>query len=673
MILNRLPLKAERENPPENAGRSSHRILFIGGVMLAVLLIFIVRLWQLQILEGGEYQLAATLNRLRVVPIEAPRGLIYDRHGRPLVRNVPSFEVAVVPAYLPDDEEALDRIYRRLSELLEIPVTNRTATTSPQGAGEKGIRERVNEGLLVPYEPVVLKRNVDRETAMILLEEALTMPGVYVQVAPGRAYPTGPLTASAIGYVGRIPEEQADAYEALGYDPDTDLVGLTGIEYQYEKELRGSKGRRYVEENVQRQVIRTLGEPIQPVPGHNVVLTLDLDLQRAAYMALRRGMEKVGARRGVVIAMNPQTGEVLALVSLPTYDNNLFTQGIPPETYQALLQDPHHPFLNHAIGDQPPPGSTFKIVTAAAALQEGVIDERTIIQGEGVVYLPNKYYPKDPGRAQKFVCWIYLNRGGSHGPLNVVDALAQSCDIFFYKVGGGFEEQEIEGLGIQKLAEYARLFGLGEPTGIDLPAEAAGLVPDPTWKRRTYGETWSTGDTYNMSIGQGFLLATPLQILNATAAVANGGILYRPQLLYQITDVEGNVLYAFQPQVIRQVPVSPENLALVRQGMEAAVAYGTAQKAQVPGIRVAGKTGTAEFFCGPDDEKAGICRMGPPLPTHAWFTAFAPVEKPEIALVVWVFNGGEGSATAAPIAQEILSYYFQRAEKGTGEGQGASD
>jgi penicillin-binding protein 2 len=339
------------------------------------------------------------------------------------------------------------------------------------------------------------------------------------------------------------------------------------------------------------------------------------------------------------------------------------SDGITPDEYkiyQQLEADPYKPFLNHAIGDQLPPGSIYKIIPASAALQVGVLDRDTHLMGEGRIVIPNRYYPNDPGQAQPFVCWIWLNGQRAHGSLNVVEGLAHSCDIFFYKVGGGFEETQFEGLGEDRLARYSRLFGLGELTGVDLPGETRGLVPDRTWKRLTYGESWSTGDTYNMAIGQGFLLASPLQMLNATAAVANGGALFRPQLLLKVTDQEGNVVRDFQPEVIRYLPIDLTHLALVREGMEAAVQYGTATQAQVEGIRVAGKTGTAEFWCPNDEYAKGLCHQGDPLPTHAWFTSFAPVENPEIALIVYIYNGGEGSQTAAPIARDILAWYFQR-------------
>jgi penicillin-binding protein 2 len=418
-----------------------------------------------------------------------------------------------------------------------------------------------------------------------------------------------------------------------------------------------------VEEDVNGRVLREL-ESIDPIPGDNVFLSLDLELQQYVTTRLQQALDspQVQSRRGVVIAMDPRNGQILAMVSLPTFDNNLFSDGITPDEYkiyQRLEADPYKPFLNHAVGDRLPPGSIYKIIPASAALQESVLDRNTRIVGEGRIVIPNKYFPEDEGLAQPFVCWIWLNRRGAHGALNVVEGLAHSCDIFFYKVGGGFEETNFVGLGEERLARYSELFGLGELTGIDLPGESPGLVPDRTWKRLTYGESWSTGDTYNMSIGQGFVEVTPLQMLNATAAVANGGILYRPQLLFKVTDQDGGVVRDFQPEVIRYLPVDLTHLATVREGMEAAVQYGTATDGQIEGIRVAGKTGTAEFFCPDDEVKYGLCHQGEPLPTHAWYTTFAPVEAPEIAVVVYVYNGGEGSLTAVPIARDILEWYFQ--------------
>jgi len=617
---------------------------------LVVILAFVVlagQLWRLQIVKGEQYRLMADRNRFRLVPLDAPRGVIYDRHGRILVRNVPSFSVTIVPAYLPQDEEEEMAVFARLSALLGIPASS--ATASPVGgiAPRKGIKEMVEEARKVaPYAPVTIKTNVDRETVFVIEEEHLDLPGVLIEVDPIRQYPTGALTSHIIGYVGPIPRERAEDYRKRGYDLN-DKVGLTGVELAFEEELRGEKGCKYIEVDAAGREVRQVGDPHPPQPGHNLILTLDLDLQQFMAEALRRGMEAAGSKSGVAIAMNPKTGEVLGLVSLPSYDNNLFSGGISAEDYARLSSDPNHPLVNHAISGQYPPGSTIKPVHAAAALEEGVVDRDTTLTCQGIMWLPNKYFPDDPELAQPFYCWVH-KYGRGHGSLNVVEGIAHSCDIFFYQLAGGFED--FEGLGLERLAHYARLFGLGEKTGIGLPGESVGLVPSKQWKWLNYHENWATGDTYNVAIGQGFILVTPLQMLNATVAIANGGTLYRPQIVYQVTDADGHVVKSFAPEVIREVPVSEENLAIVREGMRAAVEWGTARGAALEGVTVAGKTGTAEYP-GPRDEEGN-------LPTHAWFVAFAPVEDPQIALLVFVAGGGEGTRTAVPIAAEILRYYF---------------
>jgi penicillin-binding protein 2 len=346
--------------------------------------------------------------------------------------------------------------------------------------------------------------------------------------------------------------------------------------------------------------------------------------------------------------MNPQTGEILAMASRPTYDNNIFVKGVSQRDWERW-QDDHRPLINHAISDAVPPGSVFKIVMAPAALQEGVLTARTQLSCPGRIVVPNKYYPNDPGQAQPFYCW---NEAG-HGSLDVVGGIAHSCDVFFYKTGGGFEETDFDGLGVERIATYARLFGMGVPSGVELPAESGGLVPTSDWKRHTYGESWSTGDTYNLSIGQGFLEVTPLQMLNAVNVVANGGTLYRPQVVHHVTNTEGDTTQPFEADIVRTLPVSEEYLALVREGMEGAVAYGTAAlRGQIDGLRIGGKTGTAQFC---DDI---MCGVGFEQPEHAWFAAFAPIEEPEISVIVFLYNGGEGSVAAVPVAREMLAHYF---------------
>ncbi len=649
--------------PPPPPRPSPHLRLILWG--LSIVLAFAglgYRLYRLQILEGPGYQALGERNRLRVIPLEAPRGLLLDRQGRPLVQNDPTFRVLVVPGDLPEDPAQREAIFQQLSQWLGLPVEGSGAST--QGQSGPGIRDRIEAAAReAPFRPLVLKEPVDQEVAFRLMEEGARLPGVRVEPVLQRRYPTGALTAHLVGFVGRIPAEQAARYQAEGYDPATDRVGLSGLEYALEAWLRGVKGARYVEEDALGRPVRVLAE-IPPQAGARITLTLDLDLQAVARAALQAKLDELNriagreiTRRGVAIVMRPTTGEILAMVSLPDYDNNLFVSPELPQVYPRLLEDPFGPLLNYAVAAQFAPGSVFKPIVAAAALQEGVITPRTQLFDPGEIVIPNRYFPNDRGLAQHFFCWL---RSG-HGWQNVVDALANSCNVFFYKVAGGYEvpgEPVFEGLGIERLARYIRAFGMGQPTGIELPGEAAGQVPDPEWKRRTFGETWSTGDTYNLGIGQGYLLVTPLQLIRAISAIANGGTLYRPTLVREIADAQGSLIRSFQPEVVGRLPVAPEHLAVVREGMVAAVERGTAVRAQIPGIRVAGKTGTAEF-CDDLALRMGLCQ-GRRLPSHAWFVAFAPAEAPEVAVLVFIWNGGEGSQNAAPVARQILEAYFRR-------------
>jgi penicillin-binding protein 2 len=630
------------------AAKGVLRVALLGLIILGFFAAFTRRLWQFQFVQGQEYRREAEEQSTKLITVPASRGIIYDRTGERLVRNVPSFRITVVPAYLPDDEEQAKEVLVRLAVLLGVPYT----TADREGEGDEtvlGIHEMIEEvPYVAPYRPIVIERNVEREKALLVAQEASTLPGVSVEVESVRDYPYGTVLSQILGYLLPIPEEAEQMYREEGYDPATDRIGTAGIEATYEDYLRGQKGEQIVEEDVLGRVLRVVEERAAPVPGDNVTLTIDLGLQQAVDEALRLGLEQAGSPRGVVIAMNPQTGEILAMASRPTYDNNIFVKGVSQRDWERW-QDDHRPLINHAISDAVPPGSVFKIVMAPAALQEGVLTARTQLSCPGRIVVPNKYYPNDPGQAQPFYCW---NEAG-HGSLDVVGGIAHSCDVFFYKTGGGFEETDFDGLGVERIATYARLFGMGVPSGVELPAESGGLVPTSDWKRHTYGESWSTGDTYNLSIGQGFLEVTPLQMLNAVNVVANGGTLYRPQVVHHVTNTEGDTTQPFEADIVRTLPVSEEYLALVREGMEGAVAYGTAAlRGQIDGLRIGGKTGTAQFC---DDI---MCGVGFEQPEHAWFAAFAPIEEPEISVIVFLYNGGEGSVAAVPVAREMLAHYF---------------
>ncbi|HDQ34956.1 MAG TPA: penicillin-binding protein 2 [Chloroflexi bacterium] len=624
------------------------RLAVMGWVIILVLGIYLIRLWQLQFLERRYYEALAEQQQYRLDTVSPPRGIIYARNGETLVRNIPAYNITITPGYLPAERERERAVLERLSLLIDVPY-------------ERLFEEIDAVRYHRPYAPRVVLRNADREIALLVAQEGgITMPGVDVEIVTRRSYAYGALTSQAVGFLGPIPPEQVAAYEASGYNPNVDRIGYAGVEASTEEYLRGEPGRRYILENVLGQELDVISERA-PIAGDNIHLTLDVELQQVAETALLEQMEAVGSQRGVVIAMDPRDGQVLAMVSLPTYDNNIFARQITEEELTALYENPHQPLINHAISDQVPPGSIYKIIPATAALQEGVINRYTTVNCPGRILLPNKLFPNDPGAAQPFVCWIYLQHGGGHGPVNVIDALAQSCDIFFYQVGGGWSDTNFTGLGLERLTEYTRRFGLGERTGIDIPGEARGLVPTARWKRLNYQETWTTGDTYNLSIGQGFLLATPLQMLNSLNAIANGGTLYQPQLIHHITDANGLTVRDYTPQVIGTLDVDASVIQLVREGLYLAVADGTASRARLENVTVAGKTGTAEY-CDDIAIANALCPVpeGRTLPSHAWFMAYAPYEAPEIAVIAWVYNGGEGSTVAAPIAQEVMQFYFDR-------------
>ncbi len=641
---------AEAEEKP----RGNFRIFRVGIIIAFGVLA--LQLAQVQIVQGKYYRDAANQNRFRLVQTNALRGIIYDRTGNIVARNVPSFNVSIVPADLPEDKQ--DEIFQKLSVLLNVPIDTVIENTAVDVVGQlpsdidrtvipptrkPGLRELLAQGQRDPFSPILIKTNVPRDVAFYIEENHLDFPGVQVGLDPVREYPEGALLSHILGYVGPIPSETVTDYENQGYSPN-DQVGLTGLEYSFEPDLHGTKGRRYIEVDVAGREVANLGEE-PPIPGHNLVLTIDTEFQKTVQTLLEKALRGVNSKTGVAIVLDPRNGEILAMVSLPSYDDNLFATGISIDDYTKLAQDPLHPLVDHAITGQYPPGSTFKLIPASAALQEHVVDINTRIQTPGTIWVPNKYYPDDPKLAQPFYDWYKPG----FGSLSILGGLAESSDVFFYKLAGGESPNFDTGLGQDRLSEYARLFGLGAPTGIDLPGEAPGLVPDQTWKRKTIGDIWTVGDTYNMGIGQGYVLATPLQVADYTAIVANGGTLYKPQLVHAVTDSDGRIVRTIQPQVIRQLPIDPSAFTIVREGMREGVTSGTSTNANLADVAVAAKTGTAEYY-GP--------RVNGHLPTHAWFTAFAPYDNPQVVVTVFIAGGGEGSQVAAPAVANILRAYF---------------
>ncbi len=689
--------------------------------LLAAFLLLVGRLYQLQILQNATYQAQADDNRFRFIEVAPPRGVIYDRNGEILARNRPSFVIAIVPAELPDDlfdtdvdEErlAIERILLalkadsdpeialNLAEVMFLRLGRADFANVVMGAGvdlgyrlvtlqfveKEGDTEKlVERPTLIPdlskqlplaglvalvyravqlgtqgssYEGIPLLELVNRDRAFTVAEETFQLQGVQVQQIPVRDYVYGDLVSHVLGFMGPIPALAAETYTAEGYRDPNEQVGLNGLEYTYQDELRGVPGQKYIEVDILGRQMRTVGQVLEPVPGLNLRLSIDIRLQEAMYNALTATVEQVKSPHAVAIAMNPKTGAILGMVSLPSFDNNIFSEGIGPD-YLALEADERKPLINYAIGGLYPPGSTFKLVSATAALAEGVIDPTSVIVDNGPIYLRNRFFPNDLSQAQKFVSWNH-KLGIYHGRMTVVEALALSNDIFFYWIGGGFPNA-LQGLGNERLAKWMNLFGYAEQTGIDLPGEVTWFPPDDQWKRINLAESWTTGDSYNMAIGQGYVLGTPLQVLVSTAAVANGGYMIKPQIVQEMIDAEGGLQWEFTPQVVSELPVDKKLLHYVQQGLWAVVnaPYGTAPNSRVSGVVVAGKTGTAEF-CQWDAaiEDCAFRDKDDNLPYHAWYTAYAPFEDPQIAVVVFVYNGGEGSSVAAPVAQKILDFYF---------------
>ncbi|OGO49339.1 MAG: penicillin-binding protein 2 [Chloroflexi bacterium RBG_16_68_14] len=611
-----------------------HRFLLLKALIVVLFGVLSLQLARMQIVEHAKYNARAESNRLRTVPILPARGLIYDRNGVQLVENLPIFSAAVTPADVP--QEQLLTVVAGLSEI--------TGVAPQEIATEIAEAQKSND----PFTPLVVKANLDEETAFRLRERQADLPGVQVVVESVRDYSTGALTSHLLGYVGRIDAEEYVKLRDDGYQLN-DRLGKAGVEYTYEAVLRGRPGYRQVEIDAAGEEIRTI-RSVSPRPASSLVLSLDLDLQRQVTQVLQNA--KGNSLNAVAIVMDVRTGGILAMVSLPAYDNNILTDPVDQEKLPALLDDPARPMVNHAISEVHPPGSTFKQVTGTAALQEGVATSDTTITSYGYITVEDEYVPDK--------VWV-MRDWAALGTLDFYRGLAMSSDVYFYYLAGGYYENGqrlFRGLGPERLARYAREYGLGAPTGIDLPGEAAGLVPDPAWKEQAIGEVWTLGDTYNFGIGQGYLTMTPLQLLRVIAAIANGGDVLVPHVVREIVGEEGNVLKRVERQVQHHLNISEQHLAIVREALRQAAVYGPARTGTSSQVTIAAKTGTAEFGQQLAD--------GSYASSHAWYTAYAPFENPEIALVVFL-EKGIGATHAGPVAKQIFDYYFDRqrvAERG---------
>jgi penicillin-binding protein 2 len=740
----------ERRKAPRDSNDDvtlSRRLLLVRGTVGAGFVALGGKLWQMQIAEGTDYEDEAEGNSLRFERLKSARGRITDRLGRPLAENRRTWTVRIIPNLLPSDTARREQVLETVSEALKlgfavvldrasVPLGSETAVANSVAKLVDVDSERLVVGLsrtdavMVPIKhdledaeavalvsrlkdipgvrkvtmlnyalkvhgfselPMVVKQEVDRDTAMSIAANTLYLPGVVVDDDTLiREYRGGKIFSHILGYVGPISETEYDAATTVTgtpiYDQD-DNVGRGGVEGALEQELRGTKGGRWVQVDsggVER--FELLDQRRNPVSGLSVQLTIDMDFQKIVAEALQEGIEfaddeavKEGRERvgaGVAIAMNPQNGEIQAMVSLPSYDNQEFIGGISQAKYNEYLgldpdgeplpENNFQPLLNRAISGLFAPGSVIKPLMACAALQSGVVKPDDTFKCLGSIRVP---WTWDESQGNDYVCW--LPQG--HGDVDIYKSIADSCDIYYYNVGapGGRpegvpgadyvhyynpddpERQYFRGMGIDQIAHYLKdVFGYGSPTGIELSGEEEGVVPDQGWLFRELGENWSIGDTINVSIGQGHLLNTPLQMLNATAAIANGGSLYRPRLIKALTREDGTVVREYPPRLLRELQIEDEYIQIVREGMRQTITSpsGTGHRTfTFSDPPVAGKSGTAEY---------GVAVDGLYKKSHAWFTAFGPYENPEIAVVVLIVTGNAGSTYAGPVANKIIDAYF---------------
>jgi penicillin-binding protein 2 len=602
------------------------RARFVSFGVAAALLFTILggRLFQLQVVNGDRYAAQAEATRTIKVALRAPRGLVFDRQGRPLVVNVPSWTVKVRPADLPDEEAG--RVLRRVGELT--------------GTKPSALRARLDAFNGSPFDLVPVARGISRRAALLIGEEAQTLPGVVVQVEPIRRYldekerTDGKLLSHVLGYVGPINSAEFSDLQDNGYQRD-DLIGRAGIEATYEKALRGVYGSELMERDAQGRAVKTIRTLAEPKPGANLMLTIDARMQRIATESLKWGMRAAGLDQGVTVVMNPQTGEILAMVSLPAYDNNKFATGISPEDYNVYLNDPAKPLRNHAIADIFPPGSTFKLVTGLAALEEGVTTPTRPWQTYGCYQIPN---------APKGQCLFDWNHAG-FGQVNLVQAYALSSDTFFYQMAVA--------LGVDRLGNWANQLGFGEQSGVRLPGEAAGIIASKEWARSQGREDVFTGELAQAGIGQNVVAVTPLQLLNAYCTLANGGRLMQPMIVRGETDASGKLIKSYSPKLIRRIGASRANLETMRIGARQVITTGHAyniRDLKLPGA-LSGKTGTAEFGT---PGKNGV------LPFHSWFVAYLPSKAgatdADLAIVTFSYS----AVVPGNVSLEVVKYFLQQ-------------
>lgn len=592
----------------------------IAGILLCIVAAFavlLVRLFYLQIIEGEEFRRHSENNSIRLQSLDAPRGLIYDEKGRLLVDNRPSFDLNIIPKDAKPIEGTIDKLAHYLNQSVN------------------GFQKKVHSAVgRSSFKPILLRRDIGRDAMAAVEVHKFDLPGVTMDIRAVRHYLYQQGASHLIGYLGEINAKELQSASYKGYKSG-DFIGRFGVEKTYEKYLRGERGGRQVEVNVQGQVVRVL-KTVPAVPGNNLFLTVDFALQQLA-------QELLANESGAVVAMDPNSGDILVMASSPTFDQNDFVSGLSHDQWNALVSNPDHPMENKAVQAEYPPASTYKIVTAIAGLEEGVIDETSRF------FCPGHFAFGD----RVFRCW----KKYGHGDVDIYRAIAESCDVFFYQVGLA--------VGVDKLAKYAAACGLGAPTGIPLDNEAGGLIPTAEWKKRRIGRSWQKGETLNVAIGQGYNLVTPLQLLVLISAIGNGGTRYEPHIIHHISTADNHVVKKYEPVVKGRLAISAKTLSIVRKGLWQAVnsRHGTARGIQLKDIPISGKTGTAQLVASKEPEKKGSKQeeTADVYKDHAWFVAYAPSENPRIAVSVIVEHGEHGSTAAAPIAKEIIEAYLREA------------
>lgn len=599
---------SRQDGAPELRART--RVLY--SIVIVSFVALVARLFILQIVQADRYTFLSENNRVRIKRIPGTRGMIFDRQGQLLVDSRPSFDLLFVP----EDTEEPENTLRQLARYL--------------GREEKELLAVLEENKKRPaFEEVVLGRDVDWSTVVAVETHQLDLPGVTLRARPRRSYADGPIGAHVLGYLGEIGSKQLKALKARGYALG-DEVGQYGLERRWEDLLRGQSGGQQVEVDALGRRVRVLHE-VTDVPGYTVHLTLDRQLQETAFQALKD-------KEGTIVALDVHTGDILAMVSTPAFDPNVFSRGIKSEEWSALIKDRLRPLSNRSIQGQYPPGSAFKVIMTIAGLEEGLIQPESRISDPGYYVFGNR----------AFRDW----KKQGHGSVDLHRAIVESCDVYFYQVG--------QRVGVDRIARWARAFGLGEKTAVALDDEKDGLIPDSVWKRKKYRQPWYPGETISLAIGQGYLTVTPLQMANMMAAVANGGTLYRPRIVNKVESVDGAVVREYGPEKIRTINVKPATLERLRNALADVVRSnaGTGGAARSSIVEIAGKTGTAQVV-----EMRGAYVKSEQLAyfvrDHAWFVSYAPAQNPKIAVVVLVEHGGHGGSAAAPLAKKVIEKYIE--------------